>query len=229
MSKALLEIDSLSVMVESKMVVDGLKLQIAKGEVVILTGDNGSGKSSLTMTLMGDSRFAPQSGSQVSFEGNDLLKMSPDERSSRGLFVAWQNPIAIPGVSVFSLCKTIYEVQGNKINELVAFKNLLEQMAEKVGLPKGYIGRNVNEGFSGGERKRLELLQMLLLKPKLAILDEIDSGLDGQGVEILAKIIGETKREGTSFLLITHNKKLLKDVVVDKTWEMKDGRLSTGV
>jgi Fe-S cluster assembly ATP-binding protein len=234
MKPPLLEIVNLAITVDSRIVVESLNVTVAAGEIVALEGANGSGKSSVAMTLLGDARYKVSKSPDISMptvllEGKDLLNMSPDERTKAGLFVAWQSPIAIPGVSVFSFCKAIFEAHGNKISELVAFKNKLEDLCLKVGLPKSYVVRNVNEGFSGGEKKRLELLQLLLLVPKLAILDEIDSGLDSNGIKILLSIMSEMKNQGTSFLLITHNKKLLEDMVVDKTLEMKDGRLSVRI
>jgi len=234
--KPLLKIVGLQVAVETKKVIEDLDLTVGGGEVVVIGGANGGGKSSLAMALMGDARYKVADTedrldgvSKVEFDGKDLLKMSADERSRAGLFVSWQTSISIPGISVFSLCKASYEAHGKKIDKLVAFKNYLEELASKVGLPKEYVARNVNDGFSGGEKKRLELLQLLLLSPKLAILDEIDSGLDANGVKILIKIIKEMKTLGTSFVLITHNKKLLEDELVDKTLEMRNGRLSTGI
>lgn len=233
MSSSLLSVHNLVVAVADKMVLDGVDLEIAKGEVVALMGANGSGKSSLANMLMGNPEYAilakDDGESKIKFLGKDLLSMTADERVKMGLYVVWQNPVTIPGLSVFSLCKSIYEAQGNRISELVAFKKKLEDLATQVGLPKDYVSRNVNEGFSGGERKRLELMQMLLLNPKLAILDEVDSGLDAEGVKIVIKIVNKMKLDGSSFILITHNKKLLEEIKVDKVCEMKYGRLSTGV
>lgn len=229
MKTLLLNVNNLQVTVETKTVIKNLGLQVHSSEVVALMGPNGSGKSSLAMSLMGDDRFQILESSRIKFDGEDLLKMTIDERARDGFFHAWQNPISIPGVSVFRLCKSSFEAQGNKISELVAFKRKLEELALKVGLTKDHVSRNVNEGFSGGERKRLELLQLLLLKPKLAILDEIDSGLDIDGLKMVATVINEMKTEGTAFILITHNKELLDEILVDKICEMKYGRLSTGI
>jgi Fe-S cluster assembly ATP-binding protein len=180
---------------------------------------------------MGDSRYSVTTNQQTNkptilFQGKDLLEMSVDERVRAGLYVAWQSPVTIPGVSVFSLCKASYETQGQKLHELVGFKNKLEELAITVGLPKEYIGRNVNEGFSGGERKRLELLQLLLLNPKLVILDEIDSGLDVDGLKMVADVVNKMRATGTTFILITHYKRLLDYVKVDKICVMKDGRIT---
>ncbi len=221
----LLRIDKLTVSVGEKRVLSEMSMSIEQNEIHALMGANGSGKSSLANVLMGSPSYDTQSGT-VTFVGKDLLTMTSDERSRAGLYVAWQNPITIPGVSVFSMCKASYEslrqAQGkpSEFRSLVLFKNHLEKLAVRVGLTKDYVGRGVNEGFSGGERKRLELLQLLLLKPKLAILDEIDSGLDAKGVKILVTLMQEMKGQGTSFLLITHNKRLLEELSVDKVWKI---------
>lgn len=228
MNKPLLFVKNLQVTVDEKVVVDQLSLELSAGETVFLMGANGSGKSSLANVLMGNPNYRVSEG-EITFNGKDLLSMSSDERAKDGLFVAWQNPISIPGVSVFNLCRASYEALGNKIESLTEFKNKLEDLAVKVGLTAKHIARNINEGFSGGEKKRLELLQLLLLKPKLAVLDEIDSGIDSEGIKMTVQVIEEMKKQGTSVILITHNKKLLEDVVADQTWEMAHGRLSTGV
>ncbi|KKU45482.1 MAG: Iron-regulated ABC transporter ATPase [Microgenomates group bacterium GW2011_GWA2_46_7] len=216
----MLKITNLTVTVLGKQVLSEMDLQIGVGEVHVLMGVNGSGKSSLAMTLMGDSRYQISDASKVQYLGQDLLKLSSDERARVGLYVSWQNPTAIPGVSVFNLCKASYGAMGNKIDKLIDFKKKLEELALTVGLTREHINRNVNEGFSGGERKRLELMQLLLLKPKLAILDEIDSGLDREGLKIVREIVSEIKEEGRSALIITHNEKLLEKMVITKIWKI---------
>lgn len=239
MKNVLLEVVNLTVSVDSKIVLRDFSIKVRDGEVVALLGANGSGKSSLANFLLGNPKYEIRNPKQIRntkptspkiiFEGKNLLKMRVDERAKAGFFVAWQSPIMIPGVSVFSLCKTAYELRGKKIEKLIDFKQKLEKLAIKVGLGKEYVSRGVNEGFSGGERKRLELLQLLLLEPKLAILDEIDSGLDPNGVERLVRIINKMKTVGTSFILITHNKKLLNEVETDQTWEMRHGQLQARI
>lgn len=219
MSKNRLDISGLQIAVEGKVVLNDFSLQIEAGEVAALIGANGSGKSSLAHALMGDSRYQILDSSIVQFGGVDLLQMSVEERAKAGLFLAWQTPVSIPGMSVFSLCKASYEAHGKKIAKLTEFKAKLEMLAKRVGLSKEYIARSVNEGFSGGERKRLELLQLLLLQPKLAILDEIDSGLDLNGVKILIQIVQEMSERGTSFLIISHNSKLIEKLGIKKTWK----------
>jgi len=225
----MLTIKNLAAIVDKKTVLSGVNLEVKRGEVCAIMGANGSGKTSLSQVLMGDPRLQVQDLSQVVFEGKDLLAMTSDERSRAGLFVAWQNPVTIPGLTVFNLCKTSYESVGNKIKKLTEFKQKLEVLAVRVGLTKEHVARNLNEGFSGGEKKRLELLQLLLLEPKLAILDEIDSGLDAHGRKIVAEIVNEMKAKGAAFILITHNKILLEDIAIDKVGEMKHGKISAGI
>jgi Fe-S cluster assembly ATP-binding protein len=212
MTNPILDIQNLQITVEEKVVLEGFNLSIKEGQVVALLGPNGSGKSSVAMTLLGNSNYKILDASKIQFLGKDLKKLSVDERAKSGLYIAWQNPVSIPGVTVFNFCKSITTQTGT----LVEFKKYLEELLVKVGLPKEYLSRGVNEGFSGGERKRLEMLQLLLLSPKLAVLDEVDSGLDTKGVQILAEIINELKAKGTSFLLITHNTKLTDKVKVDQ-------------
>ena len=212
MTESILDIKNLQITVEEKVVLEGFNLSIKAGEVVALLGSNGSGKSSVAMTLLGNSNYKVSDVSKIQFLGKDLKQLTVDERAKAGLYVAWQSPIAIPGVTVFNFCKSITTQTGT----LVEFKKYLEELLVKVGLPKEYLSRGVNEGFSGGERKRLEMLQLLLLAPKLAVLDEVDSGLDTKGVQILAEIVNELKAKGTSFLLITHNTKLTDKVKVDQ-------------
>lgn len=212
MTKSILDIKNLQITVDGKVVLDGFNLSIKEGEIVVLLGPNGSGKSSVAMTLLGNSNYKVADASKIQFLGKDLKRLNIDERARVGLYVAWQNPVSIPGVTVFNFCKSITTQTGS----LVEFKKYLEELLIKVGLPKEYISRGVNEGFSGGERKRLEMLQLLLLSPKLAVLDEVDSGLDIKGVQILAEIVNELKAKGSSFLLITHNSKLTEKVKVDQ-------------
>lgn len=227
MTKPILAVFGLSVEAGAKKVLSAVDLEIELGEVLVLMGANGSGKTSFAMSLMGDPRFKVDDLSRVEFGQDDLLGMSIDERARAGLYVAWQSPVGIPGVSVFNLCKAGYEARGNKIPKLTEFKKYLEDLAEQVGLSRDCVGREINIGFSGGEKKRLELLQLLLFKPKLAILDEIDSGLDIDGLKMVANIINKMKLEGTSFLIVTHYKRLIEYIAVDKICVMKKGKIVT--
>lgn len=224
----LLDIKNLSVEVEGKRVIEGLAARVIEGEVVLLTGPNGSGKSSLANTLLGSKQWTVTRG-QVMFEGRDLLAMTPDERARAGVMVAWQTPVTIPGVSVFTLCKAALSARGNKIGSVVEFKRKLDTLALRVGLTAEHIGRAINEGFSGGERKRLELLQLLLLEPRLVVLDEIDSGLDEGGRRMVGEVVQEQKARGCAVIVISHYKDLLDPALIDTRWEMRRGRLQTGV
>lgn len=224
----LLTISDLSVTVQGKTVLNGINMEISNGEVVALLGANGSGKSSLANVLMGNNAYEI-SGGRIEFVGENIGAITVDERVRRGLYVVWQSPLSIPGVSVFNLAKASYESTGKTIEKLTEFKTKLEELAKRVGLGNEHVSRSVNEGFSGGERKRLEILQLLLLQPKLAVLDEIDSGLDSAGVLMVTKVINEMREKGTSFILITHNKKILEKVKIDQTLEISDGKLSARV
>ncbi|GAB4026431.1 MAG: Fe-S cluster assembly ATPase SufC [Candidatus Microgenomates bacterium] len=221
---AILTISSLSASIAGKRVLDEVSAKLFPSQIVAIIGANGGGKSSLAQVLLGNPEYEINAG-EVTFGGDNLLKMSVDERARAGLYVAWQNPVTIPGVSVFALCKAAYEAGGRKIDNLSDFKKKLEKLARDVGLNELHISRFVNDGFSGGERKRLELLQILLLKPKLVILDEIDSGLDISGRELIVKVINELKDQGSSFVIISHYEQLIEKLKAEQVLEMKDGQL----
>lgn len=225
MTNDLVTIKNLTVRIDEKILLDDVSINLQAKQVVALMGANGSGKSSFAQTLMGDKRYIVSRAGSAHLNEVNLLKMSCEERAKAGLFVAWQNPVTIPGVSLFSLCKSSYESQGKTIEKLTEFKSKLEALALRVGLTKDHIARSFNEGFSGGEKKRVELLQLILLEPKVAILDEIDSGLDVDGLKLVAEIVNEMKLKGTSFILITHYKKLLDYVAVDQIYLMESGKI----
>jgi len=233
MKKSLLKIEKLVVEVGGKRVLKGVNFEIGKGEIKVVMGPNGSGKSSLAMALMGSSeyRVVKSEGTRVELAGKKLLEMEIDERARAGMFLAWQNPVAIPGVSVFNLGKTAYQTLRAARGEEGEQKSLRELKQEmiaimkRVGLSEKQLEKGINEGFSGGEKKRLELAQLILLKPKLAILDEIDSGLDADGLRVVTKIVSEMARKGTSFIVITHYSKLLDYLKPDEVLMMKDGKI----
>lgn len=220
----ILTITSLSAVIENKSVLNGVSAKLKPSQIMAIIGANGGGKSSLAQVLLGNPEYEIKQG-EIVYDGVDLIKLSVDERARRGLYVAWQNPVTIPGVTVFALCKAAYEAQGEKIDSLSSFKQKLEKLALEVGLTEAHISRFVNDGFSGGEKKRLELLQLLILKPKLVVLDEIDSGLDKSGRELIIKIIKQLKDGGASFIVISHYEQLIEKIKAEIVMEMVNGQL----
>lgn len=220
----ILTISSLSASIVNKSVLNEVSAKLKSSQIMAIIGANGGGKSSLAQVLLGNPEYEIKQG-EIVYDGVDLFTLSVDERARRGLYVAWQNPVTIPGVSVFALCKAVYEARGGKIESLSEFKQKLEKLALEVGLTELHISRFVNDGFSGGEKKRLELLQLLLLKPKLAVLDEIDSGLDKSGRELIIKIIKKLKDKGTSFIIISHYEQLIEKIKAEIVLEMNNGQL----
>ena len=221
----MLHFESITVSVGDKRIVSVADLTIHPGEIVALMGANGSGKSSLAMALLGDSRFTIQDSSSVMLGGENLLDMTVSERARHGLYVTWQNPIVIPGVSVFQLAKAALEARGVKTSSMVALRDQLKSLAQRVGLGEHIVERSVHDGMSGGERKRLELLFLLLLKPKVAILDEIDSGLDVDGLGMVGEVIAELSAAGTACVVITHYSRLLAHIPVSQVWVLAHGEL----
>lgn len=222
--KPLLLVKDLVVEVGGKVVVRGVSLELGRAEIAVLTGPNGSGKSSLTNALLGNENYLVKAG-EIRLEDKQLTEKKVDERACAGLLVLFQNPVVVPGVKVFNLAKSAYESMKGEVGEVVKFKRKLEQLCGEVGLPAEYVGREVNEGFSGGEKKRLEMLQLLLLRPKIAVLDEVDSGLDIEGREMVARVVGKMRKEGTAFLVISHYEEMIRELKFDKQWEMRNGRL----
>ncbi len=228
-----LQIQSLTVEIEGKQVVDDFSLTIPPGECHVLMGPNGSGKSSLAYALAGHPNYSVTSGS-VLLNSNDVLVLSPDQRAHLGLMLAFQYPVSVPGLSVWQFLWQAYQQRfktdvpksGKKIVKAIDFIKSLEKLAKKVRMPSEMLKRGLNEGFSGGEKKRLEVLQLLVLEPKFAILDETDSGLDIDAIKIIAKNIEHLTHEyGVGCLLITHYQRLLKYVVPDRIHIMSAGRI----
>lgn len=219
-----LVVKNLVVQVNNKAVLKSVNLRVESGEVVALTGVNGSGKSSLAMTLLGSDVYQVKKGS-IFFNKTDLLELGVEERVRHGLLVAWQNPITVPGVTVFSLAKAAYEVKGYKIQSLVEFKQRIEQLLTRVGFTKEVVSRSINDGFSGGEKKRLELFWILLLEPKLVVMDELDSGLDVGGRDLVIEIIQELRVKNCAVIVITHYPELLNTIKPDRIMEMRNGRI----
>lgn len=224
----MLKINNLKASIEGENILKGLNLEIKPGEVHAIMGPNGSGKSTLASVLAGREEYQVEDGS-VSFLGEDLLDMDPEIRARIGLFLAFQYPIAIPGVNTTTFLKTaVNEVRKHRgLDELDAVK-FLQYMKEKmkiVDMDQSLLKRALNEGFSGGEKKRNEIFQMALLEPKLAILDETDSGLDIDALQAVAKGVNEYRSDDNSFLVVTHYQRLLDFIVPDYVHVLYNGRI----
>ena len=224
----ILEIKNLSAGVEDKQILKGVSLTISAGEVHAIMGPNGSGKSTLAAVLAGREGYEV-TGGEVLYNGKDLLDLDPEERAREGLFLAFQYPVEIPGVnSTYFLKAALNEVRKSKgESELDAmeFLTLVKDKVKLLELPDELLKRSVNEGFSGGEKKRAEIFQMAVLEPKLAILDETDSGLDIDALKIVSTGVNKLKRPDSAQLVITHYQRLLNYIIPDFVHVMADGRI----
>ena len=224
-----LEIRELTVQVEDKVILKGASLAIDKGEIHALMGPNGSGKSTLANVLMGNPFYQVVKG-EVLYKGEDLLAMSPDERARKGLFIAFQYPVSIPGVTMSSFLRTALSARRGYEEELIPvgeFQKLLKQKMEELRIEPAIVTRYVNEGFSGGEKKRAEILQMALLEPEIAIMDETDSGLDIDSVKVVSDGINrmyEQSNREMGILVITHYSRILHFIKPSYVHVMFDGR-----
>lgn len=221
-----LSINNASISVLDKPVLYDISLSINSGAIHAIMGPNGSGKSTLAYALAGHTNYAITAG-VVSFADKDLTAMSAHERARHGIFLSFQHPIEIPGVSVASFLKEAYMAVTGKHISVADFNNILLDRCVHLGIDQSFIARAVNVGFSGGEKKRLELLQLLILQPKLAILDEIDSGLDIDSLKVVAQGIELARKENPalSILLITHYQRILDYIVPDSVHVLRDGRI----
>ncbi len=230
----LLEIKNLSVSVKEdgkedgkedlKEILNNLNLTINKGEVHIIMGTNGCGKSTLANTLMGHPNYIVTKGEAI-FQGENILTLTPEQRAKKGLFLAFQYPTAIQGLSVGSFLRAIMKAVNEKDIPIREFRQDLNKAMEELEIPKEFLSRSLNDGFSGGEKKRHEILQMSLLKPKLTILDETDSGLDVDALKLVFENINKRVNSENSFIIITHYNKVLKYVKPDFVHIMKNGKI----
>ena len=221
---SLLKLKNVTVEIEGKQVVSDLSLEIEKGKTVVVLGPNGAGKSSLCNVIMGSSRY-PLTKGKIELEGVDISSLKPEERAQKGLFMAFQQPAIIQGVTMLNFLRTAYNAQKQTKLKSKEFADLLTEKMKELNLDASWRRREVHVGFSGGEKKRSELLQLLLFEPKVALLDEIDSGLDVDALKLVAKTIEKLKKKGTGFLIITHSDKLLNYIAVDSVAVLKDGAL----
>jgi Fe-S cluster assembly ATP-binding protein len=197
----MLKLQNITITKDDKTIVSDICCEIKKEDIHYLMGPNGSGKSTLALAIMGYPEYEVEG--QIIFDGQNIAKISSDKRAKLGLFLSMQYPPAIKGVTILSLLKNAYQAIYGKVNVLEFRKQVLAE-ADKLGLGANILSRYVNDGFSGGERKRLELLQLIILKPKLAILDEPDSGLDIDAIKLMSKELNRLSSEGMTFLIITH-------------------------
>jgi Fe-S cluster assembly ATP-binding protein len=226
MPDATLVIEDLHVQVEDKQILRGVDLTVEAGKVHALMGPNGSGKSTLAYALAGHPRYQV-TGGKVDFKGEDVLGLTPDERARMGMFLAMQYPVEVPGVSVTNFLRTAMNaVRGQDIPVREFAKDLREQMRQ-LDMDPRFAERNLNEGFSGGEKKRHEILQMALLKPELAILDETDSGLDVDALRVVAEGVNRLRGPELGVLLITHYTRILRYISPDVVHVMVEGRVVT--
>ena len=222
----MLKIENLRVEIDGQEILKGLDLEVGRGEIHAIMGPNGSGKSTLANVLMGHPRYEITDGS-VTFEGEDVLELEPDERAKMGMFLAFQYPSEVPGVSVANFLRTaVNSVREEELSPMEMYRLLQEKMAIMQMDPK-FAERYLNEGFSGGEKKRNEILQMLMLEPRLAIMDETDSGLDIDALQVVARGVNEMRGPGFSAVLITHYQRILRYIEPDRVHVMLDGRIVT--
>ena len=226
MTKPLLDIKNLAVNVEGKEIVKDISLSIQEGEVAVLMGPNGSGKSTLAFALMGHPKYQLTKGS-ILFKGEDITKASPTERSQRGMFLSFQYPSEIAGVTITNFLRTaVYTRRKEKINPL-EFRKMLQEKMKELHFDEQFASRYLNEGFSGGEKKKAEMLQLAVLQPSLAILDETDSGTDVDALKIIGNTINTLhKTTKMGILLITHYNRILQYVSVDKVYIMEQGKIT---
>jgi Fe-S cluster assembly ATP-binding protein len=228
MKQPILEIRDLSAGVEGKQILKGITLSISAGEVHAIMGPNGSGKSTLAAILAGREGYEVTAG-QVRYEGKDLLEMDPEERAREGLFLAFQYPVEIPGVnSTYFLQSALNQIRKHKGQpelDAIEFLTLVKDRMKVLELSEDLLRRSVNEGFSGGEKKRNEIFQMAVLEPRLAILDETDSGLDIDALKIVSKGVNKLRRTDNAQLVITHYQRLLNYIIPDFVHVLVDGRI----
>ncbi|MFQ6615837.1 MAG: Fe-S cluster assembly ATPase SufC [Fidelibacterota bacterium] len=224
----MLEIKNLSVATEGMEILKGINLTVKTGELHAVMGPNGSGKSTLAQVLAGRDLYQVTSGT-VTFQGQDLLEMSPDKRALEGLFMAFQYPVVVPGVNVAyflrSALNSVLRYRGEEETDATDFLDLIHEKMKVVQMDKSYLTRSVNDGFSGGEKKRHEILQMLMLDPKLAVLDETDSGLDIDAVRIVANGVNNFLNDDRAIVVITHYQRILQYMEPDHVHVLLDGRI----
>lgn len=224
----MLSINNLVAEVEGKTILKGLNIEVKPGEVHAIMGPNGAGKSTLGNVLAGREQYQHTDGT-ATLDGKDIFELEPEERAAEGMFLAFQYPVEIPGVSNLEFLKASMDAIAKYRNEpemdSVSFMKLAREACKAVDLDQNFLKRGVNEGFSGGEKKRNEIMQMMLLKPKLCILDETDSGLDIDALQVVAKGVNELRSPDRAFVVVTHYQRLLDYIVPDYVHVLADGKI----
>lgn len=226
---SLLNVNNLTVSIEDdenlKEILHGVNIEIKKGETHVLMGPNGAGKSTLGYALMGNPRYITNGG-EIIFDGKNIVDESADKRAKAGMFLSFQSPLEVPGLPLSSFIRNAVEAVSGKRVRMMQFKKELEKNMEVLNMDKDYANRALNVGFSGGEKKKAEILQLLMLSPKLAILDETDSGLDVDAVRTVSEGVKEyQKRKDGALLIITHSTRILESLKVDYTHIMVEGKI----
>ena len=221
----MLEIESLYAGVEDKEILHGLSLKVNQGEIHVILGPNGSGKSTLMNVIMGHPKYKIISGN-ISFEGEDLSNFAVFERARKGLFLSFQTPEEIPGITVENMLRTARQAVTGQSVKILQFRKELQAMMSELKIDPSYASRYMNVGFSGGEKKRNEILQLLMLNPKLALLDETDSGLDVDAVQIVSNGVAKFHNDQNACVIITHNTQILKYLKVDKVHILLNGQIA---
>lgn len=224
----MLKISNLKASIEGKSILNGINLEVKPGEVHAIMGPNGSGKSTLASVLAGREEYEVEDGT-VTYQGEDLLELSPEARAAKGIFLAFQYPVEIPGVTTINFLKTainqIRKANGEERLDAASFLRLMREKAELVKINPELLKRSLNEGFSGGEKKRNEIFQMAMLEPTLGILDETDSGLDIDALRIVADGVNQLRDGNRSFIVVTHYQRLLDYIVPDYVHVLYKGRI----
>lgn len=220
----LIEISNLHVEIEGKPILKGLNLNIGKGEIHVIMGPNGAGKSTLANIIMGHSKYEV-TGGDIAFEGESLLELSVTERARKGIFLSFQYPEEINGITIENFIRTAKNAVSKEPMRLVPFRKALQEKMEVLNIQDGYRERYLNVGFSGGEKKKSEVLQMAMLEPKLAILDETDSGLDVDATKVVSKGVVKIANGENSFIIVTHHNRMLQDIKPDFVHVLMDGRI----
>lgn len=220
----LLNIEGLKVEVEGKEILKGLDLTVRAGEVHVIMGTNGAGKSTLFNAVMGHPKYTVTGGS-IFFEGKDITRMPVDERAKAGIFMAFQAPIAVQGISVENFTRSAKSTISGETQRIMPFRKKLKAQMEELKMDSSYASRYVNDGFSGGERKKTEILQMCMLEPKLAMLDEIDSGLDVDAVRVVSQTVAKYHDKGNALMVITHHSEILQGLQPDVVHVLIDGKI----